>query len=358
MPASISDTQRLPAHRPARDRARKTQEHPPGRRCRRHRSPPTSWSATCPTPGRPTPPVMLNTFVQRQCGVIVTTGTAAAQVLKTAKANPHRQFVLVYGAGVPQPRRARRTPSSSRPPPHPTASSRRSRPSPRSPRRPAPRRPFRPIRYVYPWSRACRVGCPHQAEVVTESSRRRGCVRSRSRPPGLPAWPSSRRVPPRCQPRPPVPCRRRRCSATRPARPAHRDRGGQAALHAGLGHPGGAAPGGLKGHRAPGPGPGAAAGGLPDAGDHRLGRHARPSGGGLGFPRYGSSPPSASPSPSPSPSAPSSSSPSPSPSASPSASTSASLTAFLACGTDNASSRRGVRPSTPCRWRTRPAGSR
>jgi hypothetical protein len=38
---------------------------------------------------------MLNTLVQRQCGVIVATAASAAQVTAAAKANPGRRFLLV-----------------------------------------------------------------------------------------------------------------------------------------------------------------------------------------------------------------------------------------------------------------------
>jgi hypothetical protein len=44
-------------------------------------------------PGNAT--VMLNTLVQRHCGVIITTGTGASQVLAAARANPHQRFLLV-----------------------------------------------------------------------------------------------------------------------------------------------------------------------------------------------------------------------------------------------------------------------
>ena len=44
-------------------------------------------------PGNAT--VMINTLVQRHCGVIITTGTAASQVLAAARANPHQRFLLV-----------------------------------------------------------------------------------------------------------------------------------------------------------------------------------------------------------------------------------------------------------------------
>lgn len=39
--------------------------------------------------------LMLNTLMQRQCGVIVTSGATPAQVIKAAKANPKQRFVLV-----------------------------------------------------------------------------------------------------------------------------------------------------------------------------------------------------------------------------------------------------------------------
>jgi len=44
-------------------------------------------------PGNAT--VMINTLVQRHCGVIITTGTAAGRVLAAARANPHQRFLLV-----------------------------------------------------------------------------------------------------------------------------------------------------------------------------------------------------------------------------------------------------------------------
>ena len=39
--------------------------------------------------------VMLSTLVQRHCGVIITTGTAARPVLAAARANPHQRFLVV-----------------------------------------------------------------------------------------------------------------------------------------------------------------------------------------------------------------------------------------------------------------------
>lgn len=38
---------------------------------------------------------MLDTLMQRRCGVIITTGTPAASVITAAKANHHQDFVLV-----------------------------------------------------------------------------------------------------------------------------------------------------------------------------------------------------------------------------------------------------------------------
>jgi len=48
-----------------------------------------------PDTGTADAPVMLNTLVQRHCGVIITTGTAARQVLGVAKANPRQRFLLI-----------------------------------------------------------------------------------------------------------------------------------------------------------------------------------------------------------------------------------------------------------------------
>lgn len=52
--------------------------------------------------------VMLNTLVQRHCGVIITTGTAVRQVLAAARANPHQRFLLVadHPAAAPAPNAA------------------------------------------------------------------------------------------------------------------------------------------------------------------------------------------------------------------------------------------------------------
>ena len=53
-------------------------------------------------PGDVTP--MLNTLVQRRCGVIVTAEAPADAVIAAAKANPHQQFLLVLPAGGFLPR--------------------------------------------------------------------------------------------------------------------------------------------------------------------------------------------------------------------------------------------------------------
>ena len=42
---------------------------------------------------------MLNTLIQRQCGVIIATGTATAGVIEAGKANPHQHFLLVAAPG-------------------------------------------------------------------------------------------------------------------------------------------------------------------------------------------------------------------------------------------------------------------
>jgi hypothetical protein len=39
--------------------------------------------------------ILLNTLIQRQCGVIVTTGATPPQVIKAAESNPQQRFVLV-----------------------------------------------------------------------------------------------------------------------------------------------------------------------------------------------------------------------------------------------------------------------
>jgi uncharacterized protein YgbK (DUF1537 family) len=43
---------------------------------------------------------MLNTLIQRQCGVIIATGTATAGVIAAGKANPHQRFLLVTAPGT------------------------------------------------------------------------------------------------------------------------------------------------------------------------------------------------------------------------------------------------------------------
>jgi hypothetical protein len=48
-------------------------------------------------------PVMLNTLVERRCGVIVVTAAAQVQVADAAKANPGRRFVLVATSSMAGP---------------------------------------------------------------------------------------------------------------------------------------------------------------------------------------------------------------------------------------------------------------
>jgi len=55
----------------------------------------TYLADTGPTDVRP----MLNTLIQRQCGVIIATGTATAGVIAAGKANPHQRFLLVATPG-------------------------------------------------------------------------------------------------------------------------------------------------------------------------------------------------------------------------------------------------------------------
>jgi hypothetical protein len=43
---------------------------------------------------------MLNTLIERQCGVIVATSEAGAGVVAAGKANPHQQFLLVATPGA------------------------------------------------------------------------------------------------------------------------------------------------------------------------------------------------------------------------------------------------------------------
>jgi hypothetical protein len=42
---------------------------------------------------------MLNTLIERRCGVIITADTPAAQVLKAARANPRQHFLLITAPG-------------------------------------------------------------------------------------------------------------------------------------------------------------------------------------------------------------------------------------------------------------------
>jgi hypothetical protein len=44
--------------------------------------------------------VLLNTLVQRQCGVIITDGASPAQVAPAARANPRQRFVLVASSSA------------------------------------------------------------------------------------------------------------------------------------------------------------------------------------------------------------------------------------------------------------------
>jgi basic membrane lipoprotein Med (substrate-binding protein (PBP1-ABC) superfamily) len=52
-----------------------------------------------PDTGRADITPMLNTLVERQCGVIVASGDAAAAVVRAARANPHQSFLLVDTPG-------------------------------------------------------------------------------------------------------------------------------------------------------------------------------------------------------------------------------------------------------------------
>ncbi|MBV9449022.1 MAG: hypothetical protein JO345_24305 [Streptosporangiaceae bacterium] len=44
-------------------------------------------------------PVMLNTLIQRQCGVIIAADADPGQVIQAARANPRQRFLLVAGSG-------------------------------------------------------------------------------------------------------------------------------------------------------------------------------------------------------------------------------------------------------------------
>jgi hypothetical protein len=52
-----------------------------------------------PDTGHNDVPLLLNTLMQRRCGVIVTAGATSAQVAQAAKANPGQRFVLVASQG-------------------------------------------------------------------------------------------------------------------------------------------------------------------------------------------------------------------------------------------------------------------
>ena len=56
-----------------------------------------------PAAGPADAPAMLNTLVERRCGVIVVTGASPAQVASVAKANPAHQFILVASGAVAGP---------------------------------------------------------------------------------------------------------------------------------------------------------------------------------------------------------------------------------------------------------------
>jgi hypothetical protein len=51
-----------------------------------------------PAPGSAGVPALLNTLVERRCGVIVVTGGSPVQVASSAKANPGHRFILVTSA--------------------------------------------------------------------------------------------------------------------------------------------------------------------------------------------------------------------------------------------------------------------
>ena len=59
----------------------------------------TYLPATRPADVKP----MLNTLIQRQCGVIIATGTATGGVVEAGKANPHQRFLLVTAPGSAAP---------------------------------------------------------------------------------------------------------------------------------------------------------------------------------------------------------------------------------------------------------------
>lgn len=53
-----------------------------------------------PATGPAEVPGLLNSLVERRCGVIVATGTAPTRIAAAAKANPHQQFILVVAPGT------------------------------------------------------------------------------------------------------------------------------------------------------------------------------------------------------------------------------------------------------------------
>jgi hypothetical protein len=56
-------------------------------------------------------PVMLNSLIERRCGVIIATGStkAADRVIDAAKANPHQRFLLILARGSDAPARPANT---------------------------------------------------------------------------------------------------------------------------------------------------------------------------------------------------------------------------------------------------------
>lgn len=55
-------------------------------------------------PGKPADvPVLLNTFAERKCGVIIVTGGSRSQMASAAKANPRRRFILVTSSTAAGP---------------------------------------------------------------------------------------------------------------------------------------------------------------------------------------------------------------------------------------------------------------
>ena len=56
-----------------------------------------------PAAGPADAPAMLNTLVERRCGVIVVTGASRAQVASAATANPGHQFILIASSAVAGP---------------------------------------------------------------------------------------------------------------------------------------------------------------------------------------------------------------------------------------------------------------